>query len=106
MNTPDYNLKQLLSMIDTAINAFIENGDCTLCRIYNCQDNRCLNIDLCKNLLFDGLLMHSREDCPRKIRDKEQSDVNEFLERHIVHIVKPFFRLHHSSAEKEGKGEH
>ena len=27
MNTPDYNLKQLLSMIDTAINAFIENGD-------------------------------------------------------------------------------
>ena len=90
MNTPDYNLKQLLSMIDTAINAFIENGDCTLCRIYNCQDNRCLNIDLCKNLLFDGLLMHSREDCPKKIRDKEQNDVNEFLERHIVHIVKPF----------------
>ena len=43
--------------------------------------------------------------CPRKIRDKEQSDVNEFLECHIVHIVKPFFRLHHSSAEKEGKGE-
>ena len=28
--------------------------------------------------------------CPRKIRDKEQNDVNEFLERHIVHIVKPF----------------
>ena len=43
-------------------------------------------------------------ECPRKIRDKEQSDVNEFLEWHIVHIVKPFFRLHHSSAEKEGKG--
>ena len=43
--------------------------------------------------------------CPRKISDKEQSDVNEFLECHIVHIVKPFFRLHHSSAEKEGKGE-
>ena len=83
MNTPDYNLKQLLSMIDTAINAFIENGDCTLCRIYNCQDNRCLNIDLCKNLLFDGLLMHSREDCPRKIRDKHQSDVNEFFEWRI-----------------------
>ena len=36
--------------------------------------------------------------------------MNEFLECHIVechivHIVKPFFRLHHSSAEKEGKGE-
>ena len=31
--------------------------------------------------------------------------MNEFLEWHIVHIVKPFFRLHHSSAEKEGKGE-
>ena len=30
--------------------------------------------------------------------------MNEFLECHIVHIVKPFFRLHHSSAEKEGKG--
>ena len=35
----------------------------------------------------------------------EQSGVNEFLECHIVHVVKPFFRLHHSSAEKEGKGE-
>ena len=31
--------------------------------------------------------------------------MNEFLECQIVHIVKPFFRLHHSSAEKEGKGE-
>ena len=31
--------------------------------------------------------------------------MNEFLKCHIVHIVKPFFRLHHSSAEKEGKGE-
>ena len=31
--------------------------------------------------------------------------MNEFLECPIVHIVKPFFRLHHSSAEKEGKGE-
>ena len=28
--------------------------------------------------------------------------MNEFFEWHIVHIVKPFFRLHHSSAEKEG----
>ena len=27
--------------------------------------------------------------CPGKIRDKEQSCVNEFLECHIVHIVKP-----------------
>ena len=35
------------------------------------------------------------KNCPRKIRDKEQSGVNEFLECHIVHIVKPFFRLHH-----------
>ena len=30
--------------------------------------------------------------------------MNEFLECHLVHIVKPFFRLHHSSAEKEVEG--
>ena len=54
---------------------------------------------------FYKIVMCRHIYCPRKIRDKEQSDVNEFLECHIVHIVKPFFRLHHSSAEKEGKGE-
>ena len=40
-------------------------------------------------------------NCPKKIRDKEQSDVNEFLECHIVHIVKPFFRLHHFQASPQ-----
>ena len=67
-------------------------NDCTYTMIRQYFVKFMLKVFMCKN-------------CLRKIRDKEQSDVNEFLECHIVHIVKPFFRLHHSSAEKEGKGE-
>ncbi len=29
--------------------------------------------------------------------------MNEFLECHIVHIVKPFFRLHHVQPKKKAK---
>ena len=34
----------------------------------------------------DSLKISSQENCPRKIRDKEQSDVNEFLECHIEKV--------------------
>ena len=30
--------------------------------------------------------VYTNRDCPRKIRDKEQSDVNEFLECHIEKV--------------------
>ncbi len=56
MGTSIYSKKILLTMIDTMLDFLIENDGCQLCRIYKCQDNRCSNTDLCKNLMFDGVL--------------------------------------------------
>ena len=57
-----YSTTTLLGMTDVLLNRLIENNDCYLCRIYNCQDERCLNVDLCKNLLFDGVLRHALQE--------------------------------------------
>ena len=56
LQTETYSTKNLLAMIDLLLEKLVEYEDCTLCRIYNCQDNRCLDADLCKNMLFDGVL--------------------------------------------------
>ncbi len=55
MSNKIYSQKILLSMLDAAICKIIENDDCSLCKLCNCKDERCLQEDLCKNFLFDGL---------------------------------------------------
>ena len=59
---PEYtDTNTLLAMIDTLISRLVEYEDCSLCRIYNCKDNRCLNADFCESLLFEGVLRHVKQ---------------------------------------------
>lgn len=50
-----YTSQNLLTMLDIAISQLIENEDCSLCKLYNRKDERCLIEDNCRNYLFDGL---------------------------------------------------
>ena len=54
-NNRIYTSQNLLTMLDIAILKLIENEDCSLCKLYNRKDERCLIEDNCRNYLFDGL---------------------------------------------------
>lgn len=54
-NNFTYTSQKLLTMLDIAILKLIENEDCSLCKLYNRKDERCLIEDNCRNYLFDGL---------------------------------------------------
>lgn len=45
-----------LDMLDKVINRLVETQDCYFCRNKNNKDTRCLEVDLCKNLIYDGIL--------------------------------------------------
>lgn len=60
IQTSIYDTKTLSGMLDVVIGRLLENSDCFLCKLYNCKDERCFDDDLCKNLLFDGILASYR----------------------------------------------
>ncbi len=62
LNNQIYNTKTLLNMLDYSINLLIENKVCSSCLIYNCQDDRCLEVDFCKLFLFEGILKNIRNN--------------------------------------------
>lgn len=52
-------LEQMLAFL---IDRLVESNDCSCCRIKTCKDARCNDIDLCRNLIFDGILEACRAE--------------------------------------------
>lgn len=49
------NAAALSGMLALVIDRLAESQDCFFCRIRDSKDRRCQDIDLCRNLLFDGI---------------------------------------------------
>ena len=50
------NVADFAGMLSILIDRLAESEDCFFCKIRDNKDVRCQDIDLCRNLLFDGIL--------------------------------------------------